>query len=157
MKQRRDLKKCHSKEHVAYIGIGSNLGDRLKNCEGAISKLDAHPEIRVTRRSSWTETDPVDYTDQPKFINGAVEIKTSLSPVKLLNVLKGIEKEIGRTPTFRWGPRVIDLDLLLYDSLSMHSKRLTLPHPRMKEREFVKIPLLEINPALKYFFSDTLL
>lgn len=175
MKRQEDLKKCHSEPkaknlsikgdeiprsfrprndslHTAYIGIGSNLEDRLKNCENAVSKLDAHAEICVTKISSWIETDPIGYTDQPKFMNGTIEIKTSLSPVELLSVLQQTEKKLGRKPNFRWGPRAIDLDLLLYDSLSIDSPPLTLPHPRMKEREFVKIPLLEINPALKHFF-----
>ncbi len=132
------------KQQIAYIGIGSNLGDRLKNCKDAVSKLDNHPKIKVTKVSSWIETDPVGYTDQPKFINGAIEIKTSLSPVELLKTLKQIEKEIGREETFRWGPRTIDLDLLLYDSLTMKTIDLTLPHPHIKDRDFVKIPLLEI-------------
>ncbi len=133
------------KQEIAYIGIGSNLGDRLKNCKDAVSKIDNHPKIKVTKISSWIETDPVGYADQPKFINGAIEIKTSLSPVELLKALKQIEKEIGRKETFRWGPRIIDLDLLLYDSLTLKSEELTLPHPGMNERDFVKIPLQEIN------------
>lgn len=133
------------KQQIAYIGIGSNLGDRLKNCKDAISKIDNHSKIKVTKVSSWIETEPHGYTDQPKFINGAIEIKTSLSPVELLKALKQIEKEIGRKETFRWGPRIIDLDLLLYDSLTLISDELTLPHPHIQDRDFVKIPLQEIK------------
>lgn len=139
--------------HLAYIGIGSNLGNRLKNCTDAVNKINIHPEINVTKVSSWIETDPIGYIDQPKFINGAIEIKTSLSPVELLQALKQIEKEIGREKTFRWGPRTIDLDLLLYDSLTLKSDELTLPHPHIQDRDFVKIPLLEINPILQNEFS----
>ena len=83
-------------KHISYIGIGSNLGHRIKNCQNAIEKINQHLQIKVTKISSWIETDPIGYTDQPKFINGAIEIKTSFSPEKLLEALQTIEKQIGR-------------------------------------------------------------
>ncbi|KKR79510.1 MAG: 2-amino-4-hydroxy-6-hydroxymethyldihydropteridine pyrophosphokinase [Candidatus Nomurabacteria bacterium GW2011_GWA2_40_9] len=142
-----------SKKHIAYIGIGSNLGGRLKNCKNAVQKINQHPEIFVIKTSSWIETEPIGYTDQPKFMNGAIEIKTSLTPQKLLKTLQQIEKGMGRKKTFKWGPRIIDLDILLYDNQVIQTSKLTIPHSHLKEREFVKIPLLEINSNLNFIFD----
>ncbi len=130
---------------TAYIGIGSNLGNREENCERAIRLLIEHG-ITVTKRSSMIETEPWGVREQPKFINMAVEIGTELDPEGLLRILKKIEEEIGRLPTSRWGPRIIDLDILLYDDLIMETPDLVIPHPGMSEREFVLKPLAEIAP-----------
>lgn len=130
---------------TAYIGIGSNLGDREDNCMKAVALL-GDKGIKVTRRSSMIETEPWGVVDQPKFINMAVEIETALSPEELLKLLKVIESEIGRRPALRWGPRSIDLDILLYDDLILEAPELEIPHAGMDEREFVLKPLAEIAP-----------
>ncbi len=130
---------------TAYIGIGSNLGSREENCGKAISLLEAN-NIKITKRSSMIETEPWGIEDQPKFINMAVEIETALSPEELLKLLKKIETVIGREPTVRWGPRIIDLDILLYDDLILKTPELEIPHPQISERGFVLKPLAEIAP-----------
>jgi len=130
---------------TVYIGIGSNLGDREEHCLKAI-RLFSEKGILVTRRSSMYETEPWGVKDQPKFLNMAIEGETGLTPAGLLEVLKMTEDEVGRTKTYRWGPRVIDLDILLYDDLVISTPELTIPHPRMHEREFVLRPLAEIAP-----------
>ncbi|MBI4945666.1 MAG: 2-amino-4-hydroxy-6-hydroxymethyldihydropteridine diphosphokinase, partial [Bacteroidetes bacterium] len=101
---------------IAYIGIGSNLGNREENCKKAISLLEQNG-IKVTKRSSFYETEPWGVKDQPKFINMAVEVETHLKPEELLKTIKKIEKDLGRGESMRWGPRVIDLDILLYNNL----------------------------------------
>jgi len=131
--------------HTAYIGIGSNLGNREDNCERAIRLLTEHG-IRITKRSSMIETEPWGVEEQPKFINMAAEIETALSPEDLLHLLKKIEVDAGRLPASRWGPRIIDLDILLYDDLIMKTGELEIPHPGISEREFVLKPLAEIAP-----------
>lgn len=131
---------------IVYIGIGSNLGDREENCERAI-KLLIKNGITVTKRSSMIETEPWGVKEQPKFINMAVELETCLKPDELLHLLKNIEGEVGRSTTTRWGPRVIDLDILLYNDLIMKTPELEIPHPGIKEREFVLKPLAEIAPG----------
>lgn len=131
--------------HIAYIGIGSNLGNRAKNCREAW-KLLINNGIRVTKRSSQIETAPWGVKGQPRFINMAVEIMTGLAPEELLKLLKKIEIEIGRQPTTRWGPRIIDLDIVLYDDLVIKTPELEIPHPGISEREFVLRPLAEIAP-----------
>jgi 2-amino-4-hydroxy-6-hydroxymethyldihydropteridine diphosphokinase len=130
---------------TAYIGIGSNLGYREENCERAIKLLIANG-ITVTKRSSMTETEPWGVKEQPNFINMAVEIKTGLTPDELLRLLKNIEVDVGRLPTSHWGPRIIDLDILLYDDVIMKTPDLEIPHPGLSEREFVLKPLAEIAP-----------
>ncbi|RJQ48732.1 MAG: 2-amino-4-hydroxy-6-hydroxymethyldihydropteridine diphosphokinase [Nitrospiraceae bacterium] len=131
--------------HTVYIGIGSNLGDREENCERAIRLLIEHG-MTVTKRSSMIETEPWGVKEQPKFINMALEIKTGMEPDELLHLLKRIENESGRLPTSRWGPRVIDLDILLYDDLILKTPELEIPHPGISERDFVLRPLAEIAP-----------
>jgi len=130
---------------TAYIGIGSNLGYREDNCERAIKLLIANG-IMVTKRSSMAETEPWGVKEQPNFINMAVEIKTGLTPEELLRLLKNIEVDVGRLPTSHWGPRIIDLDILLYDDVIMETPDLEIPHPGISEREFVLKPLAEIAP-----------
>ncbi len=128
-----------------HIGIGSNLGRREENCLGAI-RLMQEGGLKVLRRSSMHETEPWGVEDQPRFINMAVEAETGLSPRGLLDLLKDIEKRLGRAGTVRYGPRVIDLDILLCGTLVLHEGGLEIPHPRMHERGFVLGPLAEIAP-----------
>ena len=138
--------------HTAYISLGSNLGDRLANCELAVQKIRECSHVDVQRQSSWIETDPVGYLDQNKFINGVLEIKTSLAPLALLEALQTIEKLMGRKKTFKWGPRIIDLDILLFDDISIMSENLIIPHAHLQKRDFIKTALLEVNPSLKSLF-----
>ncbi|NPV28703.1 MAG: 2-amino-4-hydroxy-6-hydroxymethyldihydropteridine diphosphokinase [Firmicutes bacterium] len=132
----------------AYVGLGSNLGDRAANLGRARQELDSHPQIRITRTSSLYESEPVGFLDQGWFLNQVVEIETDLDPFALLRVLQGIENTLGRKREIRWGPRVIDLDLLLFDNRTLATPELVLPHPRMYERNFVLVPLHEIAPDL---------
>lgn len=134
---------------TAYIGIGSNLSNREKNCKDAI-QLIQKKGIKVVKQSSMYETKPWGVKDQPRFINMAIEIETGKSPEELLKLLKNIEKEIGRTKTIKWGPRVVDLDILFYDDLIFKSHELEIPHPLMHEREFVLKLLCEIAPDKKH-------
>ncbi len=131
---------------TAYIGIGSNLGNREENCEKSIQLIEEDSGIKVTKRSSMSETEPWGIKDQPKFINMAVEIVTDLEPEALLSLLKKIEKASGRKPGKQWGPRVIDLDILFYDDLVLKTPGLEIPHPEICKRDFVLIPLKEIAP-----------
>jgi 2-amino-4-hydroxy-6-hydroxymethyldihydropteridine diphosphokinase len=128
---------------VAYIGIGSNLGDREFNCKQAIGLL-RQKGTTVSKESSLYETKPWGVRDQPLFLNMAIEIETDLKPFELLRTLKDIEKEMGREETFLWGPRIIDLDILLYDNNIVDEQGLRIPHPHMQDREFVLRPLREI-------------
>ncbi len=134
--------------HIAYIGIGSNLGDKLHNCEKAISeilKIDRH---KLLEKSSFFKTQPVGYTSQDWFVNGAVKIETDLEALELLRALKTIEFQLGRTETFRWGPRAIDLDILFFDDIEIHTEELQIPHPLIQNRQFVLMPLAEIDQDL---------
>jgi 2-amino-4-hydroxy-6-hydroxymethyldihydropteridine diphosphokinase len=131
---------------TAFVGFGSNLGDRYRTCIEAIDMLRAHPQITVERVSSFYKTEPVGVTDQDWFINGAVQCATSLSVESLLEVTSQIEHTFGRVRRERWGPRSLDLDILLFDDICWASSRLTVPHPRLHERRFVLVPLAEIAP-----------
>jgi 2-amino-4-hydroxy-6-hydroxymethyldihydropteridine diphosphokinase len=139
--------------HIAYVGVGSNLGDSKNNCRQAIELLN-DDYTQVTARSSLYRTEPVGYTDQPRFINAVVKLRTRLSPVRLLARLEAIEHRLGKDIKQRWGPRTIDLDLLLYDNLVMNEGGLQLPHPRMHSRSFVMIPLVELAPRLMHPLLD---
>ena len=133
--------------HIAYIGIGSNIGDKAGNCEKAISgvlKIDRH---QLLARSSFYRTQPVGYTSQDWFVNGVIKIETELEPLVLLRAMKALEAHMGRKETFPWGPRVIDLDLLFYDEETIRTGELEIPHARLHERQFVLIPLAEIDPS----------
>ncbi len=134
---------------VVYIGIGSNLGDRKENCLRAIELLQKR-EIIVTKRSSLYETEPWGVKDQPLFLNMAIEIETGLNPEELLKILKEIEREVGRERYFKWGPRIIDLDILLFDNIILKTDNIEIPHPLMHERIFVLRPLCEIAPDIKH-------
>lgn len=128
-----------------YIAIGSNLGNRQANCLEAITFL-RNNGISVTKQSSMHETQPWGVKKQPAFINMAIEIETELSPAQLLVLIKKIETNMGREDTFRWGPRIIDLDILLYEDFSVNEPGLVIPHPFLHERDFVLGPLSEIAP-----------
>ena len=140
-----------------YIGIGSNLGDR----EGYIRKslgLMNDFGIAVIRVSSIIETEPYGYTDQPPFLNCVAHVETFYSPLHLLNALQLIEKTLGRKRSIRWGPRTIDLDILLYNSVVIDTPRLKIPHPDMVNRYFVLKPLSEIAPDLVHpVFGKTMI
>ena len=130
---------------VCYIGIGSNLGDRRKNIKLAVQKIKALEKTKVIRLSRIIETLPQGGPSrQGKFLNAVLKIKTKISPSALLGKLKSIEKELGRKRTVRWGPRLIDLDILFYADKVINRKNLKIPHPRIFEREFVVRPLLEV-------------
>jgi 2-amino-4-hydroxy-6-hydroxymethyldihydropteridine diphosphokinase len=132
---------------LAYIGLGTNLGDRELNLRRALERLE---ELGPVRASSIRETDPVGVTDQPKFLNAAAELATELPPRELLERLLEIERELGRDRAAerRWGPRVIDLDLLLFEEEAIDEPGLTVPHPRLADRRFVLEPLCELNEEL---------
>ena len=130
-----------------FIGIGSNLGNREDNCNDAIHQI-SKSGIEIIARSSMYETEPWGITDQPKFINMVVRVGTDLEPSELLMELKAIEKKMGRLDAAKWGPRVIDLDILLYGDLVVDEPGLKVPHPHMFERDFVLKPLSEIAPEI---------
>lgn len=129
-----------------YLSLGSNEGCRRANLTAAIQALDAQDKVRVTARSRWYETEPVGKTDQPLFLNMAVEIETDLEPLELLHAIKAIEREGGRRPSDRWGPRPIDIDIVLWGDHVMDCEELTLPHKEFRRRAFVLVPLAEIAP-----------
>ena len=132
-----------------FLSLGSNLGDRVANLQNARGKL-ADAGVRITQTSSLYETEPQGLADQPWFLNQVLEAKTELFPRQLLTRLKKIERELGRKPTVRNGPRVIDLDILFYGSSIVHAEGLEIPHPRLSERRFVLEPLAEIAPDLRH-------
>lgn len=127
---------------VVYIGLGSNIGNKKANCLKAVELLRGAG--RITKVSSFYLTEPVGYTDQPDFINAAIEMSTRLTPSDLLLACKGIEAAMGREAGIRWGPRAIDIDILLYGDIVINTPELIIPHPRMAERRFVLVPLAEI-------------
>jgi 2-amino-4-hydroxy-6-hydroxymethyldihydropteridine diphosphokinase len=134
---------------LVYIGLGSNLGEREATIRRALELLEAGGDIRVDAVSSLTETDPVGYEDQPRFINGAAALMTDLRPRALLERLHQVERGLGRERTGqRFGPRTIDLDLLLYGSEQLQQPGLEIPHPRLAERRFVLEPLAELDESL---------
>jgi len=143
------LKEQDSRVHIAYISIGSNIGDRLVFCQRAVAALRDDPEIRLTKRSSLYETDPVDYLEQSRFYNAVIALKTSLSADALLSRCQKIELSLAKNIQTPKGPRTIDLDLLFYDDHISSSSHLTLPHPEIARRLFVLIPFAEIAP--QYF------
>jgi 2-amino-4-hydroxy-6-hydroxymethyldihydropteridine diphosphokinase len=135
----------------AYVGLGANLGDREGTLRRAVELLAAEPGIEVVAVSSLRETEPVGYLDQPAFLNGACAVETDLSARDLLDRLLAIERALGRERGTgpRWGPRTIDLDLLLYGQETVEEPGLTVPHPRLSERSFALEPLVELEPGLR--------
>jgi 2-amino-4-hydroxy-6-hydroxymethyldihydropteridine diphosphokinase len=130
--------------HVLYLSLGTNLGNRLANLKNAISSLP--PKVNPVLHSSIYESEPWGYSDQPLFLNQVIKANTELEPMLLLTYLKETEVRLGRQETFRFGPRLIDLDILFYDDLVINTLSLTIPHPRIAERAFILIPLAEIAP-----------
>lgn len=146
---------------LAYVGLGANLGDRRAALEGAVAELGRTPGVRVKRVSSFHETAPVGGPPQPDYLNGVVEVETDLDARALLDLLLAIERRFGRERRERWGPRTLDLDLLLYGDRVIEEPGLSVPHPRMAERAFVLAPLCELtpegrHPVLGQAFSDML-
>jgi len=133
-------------EHIVYLSLGTNLGDRLANLKSALAALT--PQMIVKERSHIYETPPWGYTEQPAFLNQVVKVETYLAPEPLLKHLKRIEVALGREPSFQNGPRLIDLDILFFDDLVLETPAVTIPHPRMHERAFVLVPLNDIAPEL---------
>ncbi|MDP2831430.1 MAG: 2-amino-4-hydroxy-6-hydroxymethyldihydropteridine diphosphokinase [Candidatus Omnitrophota bacterium] len=130
---------------ICYLGVGSNLGNRRRNIKLAIKKISALKGIKIIKKSKMFEFLPSGGpAGQPNYLNAALRIKTNLFPLNLLKKLKKIENDLGRVPTVRFGPRIIDLDILLYGDRRIHNKVLTVPHPRMFNRDFVIKPLIEV-------------
>jgi 2-amino-4-hydroxy-6-hydroxymethyldihydropteridine diphosphokinase len=135
-------------EHIAYIGLGSNLEDPQSQLRRAFADIDKLPDTRVDARSSLYRSAPIGLLDQPDFVNAVAKIATKLTPQALLQALLHIEHQHGRERTVRNAPRTLDLDVLLYDELQLHEHGLTIPHPQMHRRAFVLQPLLEITPDI---------
>lgn len=128
----------------AYLALGSNLGNRADNLKQAIRKLHGQPGIRVERVSSVYETDPVGYVEQDVFLNMVIAVQTSLTAEQLLDAALEIEQELGRVRTVRWGPRTLDIDLLLYGESRIETDHLHVPHPELTKRAFVLVPLQDV-------------
>ena len=138
-----------TENHLVYLSIGSNTGDCYSNCLKGIHLLGEADAICILERSPFYMTKPVDYLDQDWFINGVVKIKTTLDPLPLLQVLREIEKKIGRkSDGLRFGPRILDMDIIFYDDFIMNHAELVIPHPRMHKRCFVLKPLCDIDPSV---------
>jgi 2-amino-4-hydroxy-6-hydroxymethyldihydropteridine diphosphokinase len=141
--------------HTAFLSIGSNLGDKKQNLEKAVALLQNHDSITLDKVSRFYRTQPQNYTDQDWFVNAALKVQTSLLPEQLLAELKTMERQMDKMgKPFRFGPRIIDLDIILYDDLVLKTQDLEIPHPRMHERCFVLIPLcdigaLQVHPVFK--------
>ena len=134
------------KGHVAYISVGSNIGNKLENCKKGVNLLLRSDSVTLKTQSPFYKTDPVDYLDQDWFINYVIKIETSLNPFELLNRLKSLQKDAGRpNDAIRFGPRILDLDIILFDDAVINSENLTIPHPRMHKRRFVLKPICDID------------
>jgi 2-amino-4-hydroxy-6-hydroxymethyldihydropteridine diphosphokinase len=133
----------------AYVGLGANLGDRAATLARALELLGEKPHVEIVAVSSFRETDPVGYLDQPVFLNAAAALETSLEPHELLQTLLEVERRLGRTREGpRYGPRTVDLDLLLIEGVTLDEPGLSLPHPRLHERAFALEPLVELDPSI---------
>ncbi|MFD1030288.1 2-amino-4-hydroxy-6-hydroxymethyldihydropteridine diphosphokinase [Metaplanococcus flavidus] len=131
----------------SYLSLGSNMGDRLEMLKQAVRLLEKHHKVDVLKISSLYETEPIGFTEQEPFLNMVVYLQTDLSALELLEVCQAVESELDRKREIRWGPRTIDLDILLFNHDKLQTDRLTIPHPRMYERAFVLVPLLELDPT----------
>ncbi len=136
-------------KHTVYLSLGSNLGDRAANIERALTRL-VEENLLIVKRSSFYETEPVEFLAQGWFLNIAVEAETELMPRQLLRLIRQIERELGRKRIVRSGPRTIDIDILLFGANIVNAEELEIPHPRMTERRFVLVPMAEIAPALRH-------
>jgi 2-amino-4-hydroxy-6-hydroxymethyldihydropteridine diphosphokinase len=145
------------KHHLAYIGIGSNLGDRSQNARDAIRLLEDHPSIRVKALSHFYETEPLTLRGEKQnfYLNCVLKIETTMNPIQLFNVMQDVEKLLGRVREIKWEPRTIDLDLLLFDDEIFRTTSLTIPHPEMHKRRFVLEPLAELAPNLVHPIKGT--
>ncbi|MEJ2706604.1 MAG: 2-amino-4-hydroxy-6-hydroxymethyldihydropteridine diphosphokinase [Anaerolineales bacterium] len=135
-------------KQLIFIALGTNMGDRQANLQAAIHAM--RPAVTILDRSPVYETPPWGYEQQPEFLNQVVKGYTELPPLDLLTFLKDIERQMGRQKTIRYGPRLIDLDILLYDDLVMDNPKLVIPHPRLAERAFVLVPLADLAPDLRH-------
>src|SRR5512140_3008960 len=133
---------------TVFLSLGTNLGDRLSHLHAALDALP--PDVEITKRSPVYETPPWGYEDQGPFLNMVIEGETGLDPAALLARLKQLETDLGRRPSFRWGPRIADMDILFYDQLILNRPELTIPHPRLEQRPFVLLPLADIAPDWKH-------
>ena len=136
--------------HIAYIGIGSNVGDKARQCERGVSEILKRDSHRLLARSSLYKTQPIGYTKQDWFINLVIKIETEMDASALLSSLKEVESQLGRVKTVRWGPRAIDLDILFFNNYQIQTDELTIPHPLIQDRQFVLVPLAEIDPDLTH-------
>ena len=137
--------------HVVYISVGSNLGQKLDNCRAGIAALTDSVDVRLIDQSPVYRTEPVDYLDQDWFVNYVVKIETALDPLDLLESIHFIEHTAGRMRnSIRFGPRVLDLDIILFDDLVVDDSNLTIPHPRMHKRRFVLKPICDIDPDIRH-------
>jgi 2-amino-4-hydroxy-6-hydroxymethyldihydropteridine diphosphokinase len=134
--------------HTIFLALGSNVGDKVANLEQAILLLEEH--VSGIKKAQLYQTKPVGYEQQDNFVNTAVAGQTDLSPEELFIFVKQIEKKVGRTERFRWGPREIDIDILFYDDLILKNETLQIPHPRLHERDFVLRPLMDLAPQLSH-------
>jgi 2-amino-4-hydroxy-6-hydroxymethyldihydropteridine diphosphokinase len=134
---------------LVYIGIGTNLGNRHTNIRRAFDLLTSHKKIKIIKTSSISETEPVDFLEQPVFLNQIILLETSLDPSELMIFLQNIESGMGRKKIIPKGPRIIDLDILLYDDLKVSNPDLIIPHPGIKNRQFILKHLIELNPGLR--------
>lgn len=156
------MSKGNKLNHIAYLSVGSNMGEKRANCDTGISALAGTNHVNVVHRSAYYRTEPVDFEDQDWFVNCVIELRTALSPEALFKVLKAIELRAGRSrKEVRFGPRILDLDILLYDTLVLVTSELIIPHPRMHKRRFVLGPFCDINsnvlhPVLKKTVQDLL-
>ena len=133
---------------VCYLGLGSNLGDRAAQLAEALRRLDRHPQLQVLKASSVYETDPVGPQDQPDFLNLVAQLAVHCTPEELLQMVQRVEQQMGRVRQRRWGQRNIDIDILLFGDQTIDTPELQVPHPALKERQFVLVPLAEITPDL---------
>jgi 2-amino-4-hydroxy-6-hydroxymethyldihydropteridine diphosphokinase len=136
-------------ENTAFIALGSNIGNRYDNIVQAIERLKSDSAIRLVNLSSIYETDPVGYEDQALFLNMVIKVQTNLNAMELLEICLKIELELGRKREMKWGPRTLDLDILTFNQENIESEKLVVPHPRMTERAFVLVPLVEIDQNLR--------
>ncbi len=137
--------------HTAYISVGSNLGRKLDNCRAGVAALSESAKVRLIDQSPVYRTEPVDYRDQDWFVNYVVKIGTGLDPLKLLELLHSIEHSAGRVRhSIRFGPRILDLDIILFDDLVLNDSNLIIPHPRMHKRRFVLKPICDIDPDINH-------
>lgn len=140
--------------HKVYLSLGSNLGNKVDYLDKAVEELKKNDFIHKVKVSSYYSTDPVGYLDQDEFVNIAVSLETSLEPLLLLDICQNIELLLNRVRLIHWGPRTIDIDIILYDDLTMNNERLVIPHPRAMERSFVLIPLKELDSSLEINGQD---